>query len=475
MPHSLTSCFIDFRPDSSYLKVNFLLFCDESFSTEALEPIHSRAQRSVRVEASFKSLTDCDQEVAFSLSPEELLPHFEAAYKKAAPSIEIKGFRKGKVPIALIKKYYGESVEADALDDIANETFKKSIEEKKIQPIGTPTMVDMKYKRGEPFTFTIKYEIKPSITLQEYKGIPLEKFVHPVKEEEIASEIRRLQHINASFEEAKKVDSAEFVVTADIQDTDEAGTPLIGRKREGMRIYLNEPTTEAEVKEALKSAELGGVYRVSFEHQHDDHSHKVHMQLTVTKIEKVIHPEFNDELVKKVTKEKTSTVEAFRKELTADLESYWNERTKKRLVDDITNEIVRRHEFAVPEALVKTFTDSFIEELKSQQKGKQLPKGFDEKKYREAVRPSAIWQAKWMLIREQILAKENIQISDADVDALAEEESKRLNIDKERLMNFYKTSETASERILNDKLIARLKEYSVVKDVVTDDASKLLS
>ena len=263
------------------------------------------------MEVSFKTVTECDQEIAISLTPEELVPHFEAAYKKAAPSIEIKGFRKGKVPIALIKKYYGESVEADALDDIANESFKKTIDEKKIQPIGTPTMVDMKYKRGEPFSFTIKYEVKPSITLKEYKGIPVEKYVHPVKEEEVASEIHRLQHINATFEEAKKVDGVEYVVTADIQDTDEAGTPLIGQKRDGMRIYLNEPSTEQEIKDALKSAEIGGVYRVSFEHTHEDHTHKVHMQLTVRKIEKVIHPDFNDELVKKITKEKYSSVEDF--------------------------------------------------------------------------------------------------------------------------------------------------------------------
>ena len=427
------------------------------------------------MEVSFKTVTECDQEIAISLSPEELAPHFEAAYKKAAPSIEIKGFRKGKVPIPLIKKYYGESVEADALDDIANESFKKTIEEKKIQPIGTPTMVDMKYKRGEPFSFTIKYEVKPSITLKEYKGISVEKYVHSVNDEEIASEIRRLQHINATFEESKKVEGIEYVVTVDIQDTDESGSPLIGQKREGMRIYLNEPSTEPEIKDALKTAEVGGVYRTSFEHKHEDHAHKVHMQLAVKKIEKVIHPEFNDELVKKITKEKYSNVDEFRKELRADLERYWSERTEKRLVDDITNEIVRRHDFAVPEALVKNFTDSYIDDLKNQQKNKQLPRGFDEQKYREAVRPSAIWQAKWALIREQLLAKENIQITDADVEGLAEEESKKLNIDKERLINFYKSSETAGGKILNDKLIAFLKQQSSIKEIITDDASKLLS
>ena len=427
------------------------------------------------METSFKTLSDCDQEVAISLSPEELTPHFEAAYKKAAPSIEIKGFRKGKVPIPLIKKYFGESVEADALDDIANETFKKTIEEKNIQPIGAPTMVDMKYKRGEPFSFTIKYEVKPSITLKEYSGISVERLIHPVKEEEIESEIRRLQHINATFEPASKVDGIEYVVTADIQDTDESGAPLIGRKRDGMRIYLNEPTTEKEIKDALTAAEVGGIYKVSFQHQHEDHTHTVHMQLTVTKIERVIHPEFNDEFVKKVTKEKTTSVEAFKTELRTDLERYWNDRSDKRLVDEITNEIVRRHEFAVPEALVKGFIDSYIDDLKNQQKSKQLPKGFDEKKYREAVRPSAIWQAKWMLIREQILAKENIQLADQDLESLADDESKRLGIDKERLIKFYKSSDTATERILNDKLVALLKQRSVIKDVVTDDESKLVS
>ncbi|MGA9408455.1 MAG: trigger factor [Bacteroidota bacterium] len=427
------------------------------------------------MEVSFKTVTECDQEIAISLSPEELAPHFEAAYKKAAPSIEIKGFRKGRVPIPLIKKYYGESVEADALDDIANESFKKTIEEKKIQPIGTPTIVDMKYKRGEPFSFTIKYEVKPSITLKEYKGISVEKYVHPVKEEEITSEIRRLQHINATFEEAKKVEGVEYVATVDIQDTDESGTPLIGQKREGMRIYLNEPSTEQEIRDALKTAEIGGVYRASFEHKHEDHSHKVHMQLTVKKIEKVIHPDFNDELIKKITKEKYSSVDEFRKELTADLERYWSDRTEKRLVDDITNEIVRRHDFAVPETLVKSFTDSYIDDVKNQQKNKQLPRGFDEQKYRESVRPSAVWQAKWALIREQILEKENIHITDADVEGLAEEESKKLNIDKERLINFYKTSETAGGKILNDKLITFLKQQSSIKEIITDDASNLLS
>ncbi len=422
------------------------------------------------MEVTINSLTDCDREVEISLSPEELVPHFEQAYKKATPSIEIKGFRKGKAPLSLIKKMYGDSIEYDALDDIANDSFKKTIiEERKIQPIGTPNLVDMKYKRGEPFTFKIKYEVKPDFELKEYKGIEVEKKVKRITDKEVEAEVDRLRHINASYEEAKKVDGTEFMITADLQDLDETGTPLIGKKSEGMKIYLNEPDTEKEIKKALADAELGGTYTAKFTHQHGDHSHDVHLQITVKKIEKVILPEFNDEFVKKITKEKYSSSTDFRKAIEEDLRRYWNEQTESQFVNDLTREIVRRHEFAVPESLVNSFIDSYIEDAKNQQPNKKLPKNFDEEKYRESLRPTAIWQAKWALIREQILKQEKIEVSDAEIQTMAEAESAKLGIDKERLVQYYKSSDTALERIINEKLIELLKKSAVVKEVENTD------
>ncbi len=421
------------------------------------------------MEVTINNVTDCDREVEISLSLEELVPYFEAAYKKAAPSIEIKGFRKGKVPMSLIKRMYGDSIEYDALDDIANDSFKKTMEERNIQPIGTPNLVDMKYKRGEPFTFKIKYEVKPDFELKDYKGIEVEKKIHRITEKETAAEIERLRNINASYEEAKKVDGTEFMVTADLQDLDESGTPLIGKKSDGVKIYLNEPGTEKEIKQALAHAELGGVYAAKFTHQHDDHSHNVHLQITVRKIEKVILPEFNDEFVKKNTKGKYSSSTDFQKAIHEDLQRYWNEQTEDQFVNDLTREIVRRHDFAVPETLVSGFIDSYIEDAKNQQSNKKLPKNFDEKKYRESLRPTAVWQTKWALIREQILNNEKIEVSDAEIEAMAEKESAKLGIDKERLVQFYKSSEASRERMVNEKLIELLKKSAVVKEVENAD------
>ncbi|MDE3058707.1 MAG: trigger factor [Bacteroidota bacterium] len=423
------------------------------------------------MEVTINTLTDCDREVEISLTPEELVPHFEQAYKKASPSIEIKGFRKGKAPLSLIKKMYGDSIEYDALDNIANDLFKKTIEERNIQPIGTPNVVDMKYKRGEPFTFKIKYEIKPDFEVKEYKGIAVEKKAHRVTAKDVEAEVERLRHSNATYEEAQKVNGSEFTVTADLQDLDETGAPLIGKKSEGMKIYLNETETEEEIKKALAHAEVGGVYTAKFKHQHDGHSHDVHLQMTVKKIEKVILPEFNDELVKKVTKEKYSSPGDFRKGIGEDLQRYWDEQSETQFVNDLTREIVRRHDFAVPESLVNGFIDTYIEDAKNQQPNKRLPKNFDEEKYREQLRPTAIWQAKWALIKEKILKQEKIEVSDAEIQTMAETESAKLGIDKDRLVQYYKSSENALDRIISEKLLELLKKSAVVKVVENSDAA----
>ena len=90
------------------------------------------------MEVTIKNNNDCEQEMHITMSQEELAPHFEKAYREAAPALEIKGFRKGKVPMHMIKKMFGASIEYQAVEDISNDIFRKEIEARNINPIGTP-------------------------------------------------------------------------------------------------------------------------------------------------------------------------------------------------------------------------------------------------------------------------------------------------------------------------------------------------
>jgi trigger factor len=424
------------------------------------------------VEVTIKSNNDCEQEMHIVMSQEELAPHFEKAYREAGPTLEIKGFRKGKVPMHMIKKMFGASIEYQTVEDISNDMFRKEIETRNINPIGTPTIIKLDFKPGTPLTYAIKYEVRPAFEVKDYTTIAVEKYIHISNDAELTSEIERLQQINSTLEEAQKIDSENFVATVDMMDFDEKGILLSSSKREGMRIYLKEKSTEKEIKEALQGISVGDVKEVKFTHQHGDHSHNVHLQLTVKKIEKVILPAVDDALAQKVSNGKFQTIEELKQNIQKDLEEFWKERGDRRFENDLLSEIVKQYDFTVPESLIQNVTDTFIEDAKNQQAKKQLPKNFNEKQYREQSRETAIWQSKWLLIKEQLIAKEKIEIADSEIEKIAAEESAKLNIDKERLVNFYKSSDNALERLKYNRLIDILKQNVKITEVVTDDYSK---
>ncbi len=413
-------------------------------------------------------VSDVQQEAEIEVTNEELQPHFEKAYEKYRPKLEIKGFRKGKVPLPMIRRLYGEAIERDSLDSIADDLYQKAMEEKDIHPVGKASLVDMDFKRGERFRFKIKYEVRPPIKLEKYKGIHVDKEKHIVKEAEVESEVEHIRRANATTADADAVTDSEHIVTADVQELDEAGTPLIGHKNPGARFLLSDPALAPEIKEALSHAKIGETHRVSYESKHEDHAHKVHLSVTVTGIQKITLPPVDDDLVKKITGGKVTSKDEFMKSLRSDLERYWVDQSERKLNDAIANEVVRLHEFAVPDALVEGFLDSFVEDLKKQSRDKNLPQGFDEQKFREESRAYAIWQAKWLLLKEKIAEQEKISVGKEDVEKLAETDAPRMGVTKEQLLRYYLGSGTVTERLLSDRVMAFLKEHAKVTEKLVD-------
>ncbi|MFI5252233.1 MAG: trigger factor [Bacteroidota bacterium] len=421
-------------------------------------------ERYIFLEFSVTDTNDVVKEVTVRATAPELQPMFEEAYKTKQGEIEIKGFRKGHAPLGMVKKLYGESIEYDSLSEIANDYFKKFIEERSINPLGEPTLLDMNYKRGEELTFKVKYEIKPVVTLKEYKGLNLTKVIHKVTDEEIEEEIQTLRKRNSALSPADNVTDDAFIVTVDVQELDESGTPIIGKRNQGMKIDLSDANIFPEVKSAMQGVAVHDVRRTSFETRHDDHIHKHNLELTVKSVEKNVLPELTDEFVKKITKDKVGTVEEFRKKMRTDLEEDWENMSDRRLTDELMDEIIRRHEITVPEALIKNVTTSQIESLANQYPNKKLPPEFDEEKYRTEYRPDAVWQVKWFLIREQIINAENITAQDADLEERAALDSMKMGIDKERLIAFYKTSDQVKDSIVSSKLTTFLKSQSIITE-----------
>jgi trigger factor len=313
--------------------------------------------------------------------------------------------------------------------------------------------------------FKIQYDVRPTIQLKKYKGLSVDTVVHTVTDDELEEELLRLQKINSTTEEVEQVTDEEHIVSTDLQELDDAGLPIIGKRSDNIRFYLADPQLEQPFKDALRATRKGNEHSITFEHQHDNQSHKVNLKAKVTKVERVNIPELSDEFVKKVTKDKITSVEAFRKSVREDLESYWKEKNRRNLISAIVGEIVRLHEFQVPESLIRGVLNGLLEEIKNQSPKKQLPDDFDTEKFFQENRAYGIFQAKWALLREEIIKAENLTIDDHALEALAEREASKIGIDKERLITYYKSSEQVKDRLVGEKLMDLLISSTKVKEI----------
>jgi len=330
------------------------------------------------------------------------------------------------------------------------------MDERDIHPLGEPSMVDMDYQRGDRFRFRIQYEIRPDIMLGTYKKLAVEKPVHHPDEADAEAEILRLRKANSTTEVVNAVTDLEHVVTADIQELDPVGTPIIGRKAKDMHFYLADESLSAGIRNALKNAESGGSYRTRLEPVEAEGKPALEIILNVSKIEKVVLPAFDDALVSKITGGKIASVDEFRANLRTDLERYWTDWSERKLADAISAEIVKNHFFTVPESLVTTVMDSYVEDIRNRTRDRKLPKDFDEEKFRHESRELAVWQAKWLLLKERIADVEKIELNETDIEQAVEAESGRIGVPKDRMMEYYRKSSAARNQLLSKKIMAFL-------------------
>ena len=135
------------------------------------------------------------------------------------------------------------------------------------------------------------------------------------------------------------------------------------------------------------------------------------------------------------------------------------------MINAIVSEIIRLHEFQVPESLIRTVIDGLREEIRNQQPNKELPHDFDIEKFYQENRAYAIFHSKWALLREEIIKAENLTVDESALIALAEREAPKIGIDKERLITYYKSSDQVKDRLLGDTLMSLLMTSTSVKEI----------
>lgn len=412
-------------------------------------------------------LDNSKKELVAEVSYDELVPHFDKAIEKYRKNSTIPGFRKGKAPLNMIKKLYGEGLEFSALEDIANEIFVNYVKDNNIDLISKGSITDMDYKPKEKLNFKVEFEVMPVIKVDKWKGLELKRTRYVIDDSLVDDEIQYHRFRNASNEmDAAAVDD-DYVITVDLQNLDEAGNVLIGQSQKDVTVYLGNPQIFPEFKEGFKGIKEGEV-RVIDSKNTEGEDKKV--QVTCKKVEKIVYPEMNEEFFKKVTgKDDIKTEDEFKAELKTELQKIYDGIANRKLDSDVVSEMIKENEVAAPERYVDFILNDMVEEMKHQYPKHQLPKEFNVDEFKKERKADAIRQAKWYLIREKLIEELGINVEDDDYKKIAEENAPRYNIPVEKLIEAYKENDDVKMKIINDKLVdmiinnAKIEETEEVK------------
>ena len=141
------------------------------------------------METKVNKISDKEREVEVTLDYEEIKEDIDKAYQKERKNISMDGFRKGKVPMGMIKKMYGEAIEYKASEDIASNKFWDAVKQENLEPVGQPALTDLDFQMGEQLNFKVKFEVIPEIEVDNYKDLEVEKPVFNVTDEMVEKEV----------------------------------------------------------------------------------------------------------------------------------------------------------------------------------------------------------------------------------------------------------------------------------------------
>ena len=426
------------------------------------------------MEYNLVDINSSEKEVEIKLQYDEIKTEIEAEVKKQTKKIQLPGFRKGKAPVSMLKKMYGDAFEYEASEKIANSFFWKVAEEKNFKPIGQPSMTDLKFEPQKELSFKVKFEVVPDLSVKNYKGLVFDVPDLVAGEDEIDKEIDYILKSNKTLENADLIEDKNFSIDSEVVLIERNGEIQENSKPEKMQIDLTAEGIAREIVDNSLNKKVGDSFEFTFKDEHthksEDGKEEIHKEeykysVRINGIKKIVLPELNEELIKKVTKDKVNTVELLRDEIKKDIQGYYDQQTEEMIRVKFVSEILKNNEFDPPKTLVNNILDEYVKAEEEKAKKSKYP--FNKEETRNRLQKSAESEVKWYLLKNEIQKIENIKVSDTDFTELAEKESQKTGLPVDKLINYYKTS-NQSERMTDQKLFEFLKQNSTLNKVHPD-------
>ncbi|MFA7435853.1 MAG: trigger factor [Bacilli bacterium] len=408
---------------------------------------------------------------------EDFNKYYESEFEKVLSTVEIKGFRKGKVPRNIYMSRFGDGqVIQNAVDKALSNTYFQVVNNERIQTLDDPEIdIDFeKLSKEKVLEYTAVVTVYPEVELGEYFGVEVERQSTEVTEEDLNAHIER---------DLKGKGNLELVEDGAIEKGDTAvfdfegfvdGVAFEGGKSENYSLEIGSgqfiPGFEDQMV-GLKSGEEASI-KVTFPEDYQaEHlaGKEAEFKIKVHEIKKLVLPELNDEFVASLEMENVKTVEEYKNHLNEHIKEEKQEASDNAFEFDVVDQVCKNAKVDIPEVLVNRRLDSIIEQEEQRVKGYGISfeqllqyQGMSLEIYKEQMKKVAENDVLREVVLNKVMEVEKLELSDEDIEKGYENLAKAYNQEvatvKEQL-----PLDRVTYHFLLQKTVNLLKEKAVVK------------
>jgi trigger factor len=307
----------------------------------------------------------CRRELELEIPVEEVSKSSEKVAKEFAKVARVPGFRPGKAPISLIKRRFAEEIKSEVLQNLVPETVEKAVAEQKLSPISQPQVDKLEFNEGQPVKFRASFDVLPEFTLAGYKNLEIEMPEMTITDEDVTKALAETQQRAAAFApvEGRAVENDDFVQVKLHGAPEGGGEPL---DAESVLCHVGAEETMEPFNENLRGANVGDHKDFDVNYPADYPDPKLagklfHYSVDVLGIKTKKLPELNDDFAKDVSD--ATTLDELKTKIRESLEHERDHRQKDLQREKVIGELVKLHDFPVPESLVEHQMDVRLERV----------------------------------------------------------------------------------------------------------------
>ncbi|OGW92874.1 MAG: trigger factor [Omnitrophica bacterium RIFCSPLOWO2_12_FULL_45_13] len=408
-----------------------------------------------------KSVEECTTLFEIEVPKETIDKAFEDMYAQFAKSANIPGFRVGKAPKELVRKYYPKEAKKEVMNQVIPGAYQNAVEEHKIEPIGYPEITDLIFEEGKMMTFKAKVDTRPKFKLKNYKGIQIDKKKAAVKGEDINKAIENLREYNAKYvaAEDRPIQLNDYVVS-DLECVVDGRSAH--KKRENLWLYADKESLMSGLTEKMIGMKKGEErdIEVALPEKYPDKTlagkiAKYHVNVKDIKVRSL--PSVDDEFAKDLGKE---NLEQLKKEIAEALEKKMVSDGEIAMENQLLSKLIDENSFAVPSNLIKKQAHLMIEDAKAklQEKGfkkEDLDKKDDE--FTGRFKDDAARRVRLMFILDRIATDETIEADDKDLENAYKAISIQTGKNEKEIKDYYE------KEALKDNLLERIREEKTIE------------